>query len=389
MTVATRNLFVVGAGFSFYAGLPLTNDFTDALLDLGANSGKRNKELVQFLRKFVARTFDHAESAAAKYWPTLEDLFTCIDLSANSGHHLGPESAPKVLRTTRRALIVRTIRMLRERYSRAREAKDARWRELEAMLATVDVERSAFISMNWDTVVEEGLARTQGTRGVEYGCDEISVRFASKAVKPRRVFGKSIRVVKLHGSINWLYCDNCRALFWFEPKQSLKIASQLFSRDDWAIVAGAANLKTRTAVYRPCPECGAAGLGTRLATFSFRKALDFPMFHKGWLFAERLLHEAENWIFIGYSLPPADYEFKYLLKRVELARRERPKILVISGGSDPEVVEATYNNYQRLFGRQISRSKHRLSFFGDGLSTEAMNHLRAIGALRKPKAATV
>jgi hypothetical protein len=122
----TQTLFIVGAGFSFYAGLPLTTEFTEALLDLKLKSDKRSEELVQFLRKFVGSTFDHYESAPARYWPTLEDLFTCIDISANSGHHLWSKYAPQALRTARRALIVRTIRMLRERYSKARMDKDAR-----------------------------------------------------------------------------------------------------------------------------------------------------------------------------------------------------------------------------------------------------------------------
>jgi NAD-dependent SIR2 family protein deacetylase len=381
----TKTVFIVGAGFSFYAGLPLTTEFTEALLDLKLKGDKRSEELVQFLRKFVGRTFNHDESAAAKYWPSLEDLFTCIDISANSGHHLGSKYAPQALRTARRALIVRTIRMLRERYSKARMDKDARWAELEDVFETVDVDNSAFISMNWDTVIEEGLARTRGITSIDYGCDPIAVKFVASAVKPRIVSGRKVRVGKLHGSINWLYCDNCRAVFWFEPKQCLKIAGQLFSPGDWSIVAGGARTGGRTSVYRACPECGAAGLGTRLVTFSYRKALDFPMFQKGWLFAEKLLHDADNWIFIGYSLPPADYEFKYLLKRVELSRREPPRIVVISGGADEAVVDATYHNYQSFFGRQIKRKKARRSFFGYGLSGEAVTLLRTMGILRRAK----
>ena len=41
---------------------------------------------------------------------------------------------------------------------------------------------------------------------------------------------------------------------------------------------------------------------------------------KTWFDAEDLLREAKNWVFVGYSLPEADYEFKYLLKRIELSK---------------------------------------------------------------------
>ena len=50
------------------------------------------------------------------------------------------------------------------------------------------------------------------------------------------------------------------------------------------------------------------------------------MYDQSWQTAERLLREAKNWIFIGYSLPAADYEFKLLLKRVQLSRKAKPNL---------------------------------------------------------------
>src|SRR5512133_1574205 len=71
--------------------------------------------------------------------------------------------------------------------------------------------------------------------------------------------------------------------------------------------------------YRICCYCNQVELSTRIATFSYQKALDFPMFQRSWLLAERKLRNSGRWVFIGYSLPAADFEFKHLLKRVELA----------------------------------------------------------------------
>jgi hypothetical protein len=45
--------------------------------------------------------------AKAKFWPNLEDVFTNIDLAANTGHHLGHTNAPSDLRMTRRVLLAR------------------------------------------------------------------------------------------------------------------------------------------------------------------------------------------------------------------------------------------------------------------------------------------
>src|SRR5262245_8564085 len=99
------NLFIVGAGFSHHAGLPLTTEFTEQLLETTRVAPWSPRSMiVKFLRKFVEDTFDHKVDVAASYWPELEDIFTCVDLSANSGHHLGAGYSPSQLRTVRRAL---------------------------------------------------------------------------------------------------------------------------------------------------------------------------------------------------------------------------------------------------------------------------------------------
>jgi len=58
-------------------------------------------------------------------------------------------------------------------------------------------------------------------------------------------------------------------------------------------------------------------------------------------------------------MPAADYEFKYLLKRVQLSRTEQPNFYVITGGK-PEDIERTYRNYQGFFGLAIDRNNNFL-----------------------------
>ena len=111
--------FVLGAGFSGNAGIPIQEEFTEALLGGKGSSEGQNGGVVRFLRNFVSIAFNHLEDAKAQYWPELEDLFTCIDLSANTGHNLGATFTPGHLRTVRRALIYRIFTMLRERYGTA------------------------------------------------------------------------------------------------------------------------------------------------------------------------------------------------------------------------------------------------------------------------------
>jgi hypothetical protein len=75
------------------------------------------------------------------------------------------------------------------------------------------------------------------------------------------------------------------------------------------------------------------------------------MFQKSWVSAEDLLRRAANWVFIGYSIPAADYEFKYLLKRVQLTRSPQPTIFVVTGGPQ---ADSTCRNYHGFFGASIA-----------------------------------
>ena len=203
-----------------------------------------------------------------------------------------------------------------------------------------------------------------------------TIRVAALPIERKKV-ESSVPIVKIHGSANWLYCDNCRQLFWFHPDQSRRIADQLVRKDDLARIRAVLPKKAKYVekaivdlLSQPQVKClcsDKVALGTRIATFSYRKALDFPMFQKSWLAAEELLRSASSWIFVGYSLPAADFEFKYLLKRVQLSRRNRPRFVVISGGNNQDI-RRTYNNYRRFFGRSVDK----LSFFSSGLTQDAV-----------------
>jgi NAD-dependent SIR2 family protein deacetylase len=372
-----ENLLFVGAGFSFNAGLPLATEFTSQLLNTERLKldGPSNA-LVRFVSQFVDHTFAEGRTASPEDWPQLEDVFTLVDLSANTGHHLGTYSAAD-LRLVRRAMIVRMIRMLMQRYKAGQKARDPNWQLLESFFDEFNEKRTAVLSMNWDTVIESGLSRTQSIDKIEYGCEAKFVEFTSNEVVElvHRAGRRTLHLTKPHGSINWLYCDSCRSVFWVAPSSVPKIADTLFRQRDWQEVRRLTGLRRPHNVREPaCPHCEVKALGTRFATFSFRKALDFPMHAASWRTAEGHMRVANNWIFFGYSMPNADFEFKYLLKRVQLAGNPRPNITVITGGDGGA---ETVKRFERFFG-DVSGERH---YFRDGLNEEVLDHLRSIGVM--------
>lgn len=378
VTLNPSNVLVVGAGFSANAGLPVASRFTPALLRTkGLRLNGPSVAQVEFLRHFVRTVFAEGGSADAGDWPELEDILTFVDLAANTGHHLGPDFSAAELRTVRRVIITRMIRMLDQRYDRGVRRKSPEWKQLERFFRRFDASDTAVLSLNWDTVFERGLERAQGIVDFDYANSSEARRLADGKLKRRATTsGDTLTILKPHGSVNWLYCDSCRRNFWLPPEQSEEVARTIFGRKDWAVVRRKTRRgKTGTVSTTPCPRCRGRSLGTRFATFSYRKALDFPMHAASWASAERLLRDAPEWVFIGYSMPTADFDFKHLLKRVQLGERHRPNITVITKGA---AAEETEKRYLRLFG-DVAGRRH---LFRDGLDRAALAHLAQLGMLR-------
>jgi len=262
--------------------------------------------------------------------------------------------------------------VLRSEYEQSKKEKPTGWDGLNSFFEHLDLGRASFINLNWDTVVEESISNRHGRIDFDYGCGARHADFpqtGTKVAVDNESAGTAVSLIKVHGSANWLYCDCCREVFWFAPDRTLEIAQQIFKPEEWN------DKGIQPDVFRiqcSCAYCDNVPLGTRLATFTYLKALDSPMFRRSWATAEELLRGANRWIFIGYSLPAADYEFRYLLKRIQLSRKEKPEILILTKGRS---WESMYYNYQKFFGLVVKKN----NFFADGFNDRAILRLCPYG----------
>lgn len=334
---------ILGAGFSKCANLPLTDELSDHILSERFGSPV-DKAITQALKEFLGGAFCWREQDNL---PSLEDIFTMIDLSANSGHNLGQQFNPGVLRALRRMLIYRVFTILDQNYERSTE--------IDEFLKKMGFEspselRTHFIVLNWDIVLERHLALYT----------DIAINYCIEASPWQGLQGlsdsvqRSVSLVKVHGSSNWVYCDNCRTLFYDRSRKlSLAIRAGLKETDFRLFDEKLVNTNFDTSLGlqpedRDCRRCQTA-VGPHIVTFSYRKSFRTHAFARSWHAAEQILTEAKKWIFIGYSLPEADYEFKHLLKTSELkfGKGEQPQksIEVIILGDD-----CVKKKYERFFG---------------------------------------
>ena len=173
----------------------------------------------------------------------------------------------------------------------------------------------AVISFNYDLIVDKTLRRLGG---LDYGCD---IRTEDSQ--------QTSLLLKLHGSLDWLYCPGCHRL---EAKGE-KIAHILGEQP-------------------PCPDCG-THVQAVLITPTYFKDYRNPHLTKIWYEAENLLRHASHVYFIGYSLPDDDVHITYLLKR-GLAHLPSTAITVVQYDTNMDLWDSEiFSRYRLLFGDQI------------------------------------
>lgn len=157
----------------------------------------------------------------------------------------------------------------------------------------------SIISTNWDTVLE----RSFRAKSIEYNLslndcyyhfdDKSKNRFNKKKRTP------SMKLMKLHGSVNWFRCANCGCIIIVEKEPYTDYLLQ--DNRVKCLACGQTN------------ENGSALLHTEIITPTMIKSIDSQVYRNIWKSASETLTYARKVIFLGYSLPIADFELRYLL----------------------------------------------------------------------------
>lgn len=157
---------------------------------------------------------------------------------------------------------------------------------------------TSVISLNWDLVLEqlfrENSIKYDPCLAKSYWCTD-SNQSANRD-------SKNVCLYKLHGSINWLRCHSCGKINIIK-KTNLQDTS-LFDdeKEDKCLSCKQTDVE------------GTTLLQAEIITPTMIKALESQLYQNIWAGASRAIANADEIIFIGYSLPAADFDFRYLLK---------------------------------------------------------------------------
>lgn len=363
-------VYVLGAGFSMNAGAPSQGQLIKEIYKLKTTYTKSSQAQVQKwveqFDSFLKNTLQVSEGEINNY--TLEDIYTPLDKSISENISFR-QHTPKELTELRdifNRLIVLAVRGAIEHSNKKKDSINNFARHLvELSRERIKNEKSdnvAVITTNWDimldNMVHSIMSKETRPKGlpfsgvVDYCCYISSLDKNDDSIKPGLyAIGKgryNTKILKLHGSLNWMQCPRCQRLYvkFYEKWNGGYIFDKKYCRhcdSNFGVKGEESNLLT-----------------TNLIMPTFLKNLNNIQNKLIWQNAGIELSEANKVVFLGYSLPQADFEFKQLLSRMIRKDAKIEAVLVENDNpnkfkdNDSSKYQTAGYRYQNFFsGRDI------------------------------------
>lgn len=319
-----KTVYFLGAGFSADAGGPIQNQIIQFILDPEFSKKFDYKPYLKQARldfiNFIKEKLLIPDSLIEKI--SLEDIFTPIDRAISSGKSFKDIDSKRLveLREKFHFLMGVAIHFGVDYNGKSKVYIEnfAKYINNIAKRRLDDLKKDeiAIITSNWDILLDNELNKltrefsendqrvgNKRLAVLDYCC-YISSLQNDEFIKPGLFAlgkeGYNIKYLKLHGSMNWLHCPNCQRMY-------IKY-----------------NVKTMLSNQKYCKHCKTNYGLDNVKSIELKSNLLLPTFIKDlsniqiqliWQNAGIELSEASKIVFIGYSLPHADFEIRQLLSR--------------------------------------------------------------------------
>jgi len=310
-------VFIFGAGASYADGVPLQADILPQIIR-DTDPQLKQSDTARRLRNFLTEYFAHGEQA-----PSLEEVFGFIEFFIKNELSLSRQWGVKELLELK-ADFTKVVHYLISKNTKQSQIFREFWRKIR----TTDPEIGV-ITTNYDTLADEAFDSIYPECLIDYCLDFINFRHPEAGIpfdwwidpkKPTENFKHDkltrIKLIKLHGSLNWKYCSCCGqiSLTPWQHEYNLKLDSFKSFMD--------------TQVTE-CPFDGNR-LSSLLQMPTHLKTNHNFVFSKLYDEASYIVGNAKQLVFIGYSFPEADIHIRALIRR---CFSEDGKIIVINKSS--------------------------------------------------------
>ena len=169
---------------------------------------------------------------------------------------------------------------------------------------------------------------------LDYGIDFTNFDYEESSW--RKPEGESVKLYKIHGSLNWLYCPVCSSI--------------TLTPYEGGVMRILNNQKEAT-----CLNCSEYTVPIIVPPTYFKNMSNIYL-SSVWNKAEHAFRTSDVIIFCGYSFPDADIHIKYMLKRVQTTRSDRPLKFIVINNHKNKLLSALKKEemrYKRFLGEDI------------------------------------
>ena len=370
-----KTVYILGAGFSMDAGAPSQFGVIEEIYNLksaykGHKQEKKISDWVEKFDKFI--TLSLRVSDEHKYWYALEDIFTPIDKSIKEGSSFAGYTSTELIsfRDVFNKLIILAVRNSIASKNKGNDYIKRFANHIvnlsQSRIKNEKKDSVSVITTNWDIILDnltysilDSQPKPKGldfSGVVDYCCYISSLEENDHSIKPGLyALGKgrfNVKILKLHGSLNWLQCPKCQRLY-----------VKFYKRWNGGYVFDRIHCRHCRNNYKTTPN-SSNKLLTNLTMPTFLKNLDNVQNKLIWQNAGIELSEATRVVFLGYSLPQADFEFKQLLSRMIRVDAKIEAILIDNDNPSKHPNESKYNTAGYRFENFFSGRELNIDYSG-------------------------
>ncbi len=326
----------LGAGASAADGAPIQSKLFPDYFQSAAIQNRVDAEMKAALRTYFNRLWgiDVEGGLADARFPTFEEVLGMLDIAEARGEAFrgfGDDPHATGLRELRNHLVALISLILQEKLQG--ECPNHR-RLVQSLRSSGRLESASFVSLNYDILIDNAIERASIDDGRQ-ALPDYGVEFTPQPNRNGHPFPVASRLLKLHGSLNWLHCPTCNALALFPHH---KVAADL-PGGPWHFRCSVCHELQQPILIPP----------------TFFKVMSNFFLQQIWKRAEEELRRAGRIVFCGYSFPDADLHVKYLLKRAEVNRNgEAPRVFIVNEhkNKNDEARRTERERYARFFRRK-------------------------------------
>ena len=392
-------VFFLGAGFSADANIPVQKDLLKKYLQYHDDFPKRRELIDSFLEEVFSFKYQSLINNRHNiHYPNLEDIFSLLD-NAIINNEFIMDIPPDKLIEIRKSFTPGIIKIIDQSSSNAEYIRNFAQFLTDSRLNSDISDPFSIITTNWDIVLLNRFREYHDKIIEKYsGKKPLSEISQSKDIDRKKIalidyciythalrdyknhipsfkikcMGyKNIKLLNLHGSPIWLICQKCKKIFspptYDKDKRYEKDALPVIENKPGRCPACKESTENfekspKTFEYSPKAYKEWNGKKGRSKDSTLYPILIMPTYFKIiqnvhlldiWQNAAMELQEAKYVVFIGYSLPEADY----LIRKLLLTNIQKDAEIYFSlhrRNHDSLKITQTELNYRKLFGNRIS-----------------------------------